>query len=100
MTATKPSKSARKRQQLALQKLGDELIDLGDAELASFGLDERIDAAALKSRALSAGAGYQPGSVFSSTGGYGNYIRLSFAHFRREQIREGISRLAGVLSRA
>ena len=63
-------------------------------------LDERIDAAALKSRALSAGAGYQPGSVFSSTGGYGNYIRLSFAHYRREQIREGISRLAGVLSRA
>ena len=42
MTATKPSKSARKRQQLALQKLGEELIELGDAELASFGLDERI----------------------------------------------------------
>jgi DNA-binding transcriptional MocR family regulator len=63
-------------------------------------LDERIDAAALKSRALSAGAGYQPGSVFSGTGGFGNYIRLSFAHYRREQIREGISRLAGVLSRA
>ena len=42
MTATKPSKSALKRQQLALQKLGEELIDLGDAELASFGLDERI----------------------------------------------------------
>jgi ribosome-associated protein len=42
VTATKPSKSALKRQQLALQKLGEELIDLGDAELASFGLDERI----------------------------------------------------------
>ena len=42
MTATKPSKSARKRQQLALQQLGEELIGLGDAELATFGLDERI----------------------------------------------------------
>lgn len=42
MTATKPSKSALKRRQLALQKLGEELIDLGDAELASFSLDERI----------------------------------------------------------
>jgi ribosome-associated protein len=42
VTGAKPSKSALKRQQLALQKLGEELIDLGDAELASFGLDERI----------------------------------------------------------
>lgn len=42
MTAIKPSKSARKRQQLELQKLGEQLIGLGDAELASFGLDERI----------------------------------------------------------
>ena len=37
MTATKPSKSALKRQQLALQKLGEELIDLGDAEANSTG---------------------------------------------------------------
>jgi DNA-binding transcriptional MocR family regulator len=63
-------------------------------------LDPRIDAAALKSRALAAGTGYQPGSVFSGTGGFGNYIRLSFAHYRREQIRDGVARLAGVLQRA
>ena len=63
-------------------------------------LDGRIDAAALKPRALVAGTGYQPGSVFSGTGGFENYLRLSFAHYRREQIREGVSRLAGVLRKA
>lgn len=52
MTATKPSKSARKRQQLALQKLGEELIDLGDAELAAFGLDERIVDAVRAARSI------------------------------------------------
>ena len=52
MTATKPSKSARKRQQLALQKLGEELIDLGDAELAAFGLDERIVDAVRTARSI------------------------------------------------
>jgi ribosome-associated protein len=52
VTATKPSKSARKRQQLALQKLGEELIDLGDAELAAFGLDERIVDAVRAARSI------------------------------------------------
>lgn len=63
-------------------------------------LDRRIDAAALKSRALAAGTGFQPGPVFSASGGFGNFIRLSFAHYRREQIREGVARLAKVLRRA
>ena len=63
-------------------------------------LDQRIDATALKSRALAAGAGFQPGSVFSGKGGFGNFIRLSFAHYRREQIREGVARLSTVLRKA
>ena len=42
MTTTKPSKSARKRALLELQSLGEQLIPLSDAELAAFGLDERI----------------------------------------------------------
>ena len=62
--------------------------------------DDRVDAAALKPRALAEGTGYQPGPVFSVAGGFGNHIRLSFAHYRREQIREGVARLAGVLRRA
>ena len=42
MTDSKPSKSARKRAQLELQKLGEQLIPLSDAELDAFTLDQRI----------------------------------------------------------
>jgi ribosome-associated protein len=45
VTDSKPSKSARKRVQLELQALGEQLIGLSDTELASFALDERtVDA--------------------------------------------------------
>jgi DNA-binding transcriptional MocR family regulator len=60
-------------------------------------LDDAVDASALKPRALSRGVGFQPGTVFSATGRFTNFIRLSFAHYRREQIREGIGRLSGLL---
>ena len=54
MTDSKPSKSARKREQLALQELGEQLIALNDPELASLSLDDRLfnavrDAAQIKS---------------------------------------------------
>jgi ribosome-associated protein len=39
---TKPSKSARKREFLALQELGENLIDLKALELDSLGLDEEL----------------------------------------------------------
>lgn len=52
MTDPKPSKSARKRVQLELQNLGEQLIDLGDAELASFALDERIVEAIRAARSI------------------------------------------------
>lgn len=42
MTDSKPSKSARKRLQLELQRLGEQLIDLSEAQLATFALEERI----------------------------------------------------------
>ncbi len=45
MTDSKPSKSARKRQQLELQELGEQLIALNDDELGSLSLDERIETA-------------------------------------------------------
>ena len=55
MTDSKPSKSARKRTQLELQQLGEELIALNETELASFSLDDRLlkavrDASRIKSR--------------------------------------------------
>ncbi len=42
MTDSKPSKSARKREHLALQELGEELITLSEAELESLSLDESL----------------------------------------------------------
>ncbi|MDJ0792732.1 MAG: ribosome biogenesis factor YjgA [Woeseiaceae bacterium] len=42
MDETKPSKSARKRAYLALQKLGEELIMLRETDLATVPLDEDL----------------------------------------------------------
>ena len=55
MTDSKPSKSDRKRQQLALQELGESLIALDGASLAAMPLDERLrqaiqEAAQMRSR--------------------------------------------------
>ena len=52
MTDPKPSKSARKRVQLELQQLGEQVIDLSDAELASFALDDRIVDAIREARSI------------------------------------------------
>ena len=60
-------------------------------------LDSDTSAARLKTDALQNGAGLQPGNVFSCEGSFGNFIRLSFAHYRREQIREGVARLAPLI---
>lgn len=45
MTDSKPSKSSRKRRQLELQELGEQLIVLNDTELRSLSLDERLETA-------------------------------------------------------
>ena len=42
MTDSKPSKSARKREYLALQKLGESLIELQDTELDSIPLEDDL----------------------------------------------------------
>jgi len=42
VTDSKPSKSARKREHLALQELGEQLIALNESELASLSIDERL----------------------------------------------------------
>jgi ribosome-associated protein len=54
VTDSKPSKSARKREQQALQSLGEQLISLGDAELASLALDERLEDAVRNARGMKA----------------------------------------------
>jgi len=50
VTDLKPSKSARKREFLALQKLGEELIALKESDLRQIGLGEDLLEAVLDAR--------------------------------------------------
>ena len=52
MTELKPSKSARKREFLALQKLGEELITLQESDLRQIGLHEDLLQAVLEARQI------------------------------------------------
>ena len=52
MDETKPSKSARKRDYLARQKLGEELIPLQEADLLAMGLDEDLLDAVLEAKRM------------------------------------------------
>lgn len=54
MDDTKPSKSARKRAYLALQKLGEELITLRGSDLQSLPLDEDLLEAVLEAQSIKA----------------------------------------------
>ena len=54
MDDLKPSKSARKREYLALQKLGEALIMLRESELQSVPLDEGLLEAIVKARHIKA----------------------------------------------
>lgn len=51
---SKPSKSARKREHLALQSLGEQLIGLTPQQLAGIGLDERLLDAVLAAQGMRA----------------------------------------------
>ena len=53
MTDSKPSKSTRKREQLALQELGETLIALNDSELAFLSLDDKLHKAIRDARQIS-----------------------------------------------
>ena len=56
-------------------------------------LPDDIDTKALRSEAFEHGVGFQPGEVFSNSGEFKNFIRLSFAHYGEAGIREGVRRL-------
>ena len=51
----------------------------------------------LREKAKRLKTGFQPGSLFSGNGGLENYMRLSFAHYGDDLIREGIQRLSQVI---
>ena len=54
MTQTKPSKTARKREYLQLQELGERLIDFTAGELQNLPLDERLRDAVLEASTMTA----------------------------------------------
>ena len=54
MTDLKPSKSARKREVIALQKLGEELITLKESDLEGLPLDDSLREAVLEARKIKA----------------------------------------------
>jgi 2-aminoadipate transaminase len=55
--------------------------------------DESVDTTQLRDKARGVKTGFQSGTVFSSQGQLNNYLRLSFAHYNEDDIREGIARL-------
>ena len=54
MDDLKPSKSARKREYIALQKLGEELIALRESDLDGLPLDDRLREAVMDARQIKA----------------------------------------------
>ena len=84
MDDTKPSKSARKRAYLALQKLGEELITLRESDLQAMPLDEELRDAVLEARRIKAhGALRRPKQ----------YIGKLMGRIAPEPIREALGRL-------
>ena len=84
MDDTKPSKSARKRAYLALQKLGEELITLRESDLQAMPLDEELLDAVLEARRIKAHGALRRQK---------QYIGKLMARVDPEPIREALERL-------
>ncbi len=55
--------------------------------------DESVDTTPLREKARGLQTGFQRGAAFSTRGQLSNYLRLSFAHYNEDDIREGIIRM-------
>lgn len=55
--------------------------------------DASVDTLSLREKAREREAGFQAGPLFSSIGQQRNCLRLSFAHYKEDDIREGVARL-------
>ena len=84
MDDTKPSKSARKREYIALQKLGEDLISLRESELQSMSLDENLLEAILEARHMKAHGALRRQK---------QYIGKIMRHLDPEPIRTAMERL-------
>lgn len=85
MDDIKPSKSARKRAYLALQKLGEELIALRESDLLSMPLEEDLLEAVLEARKIKANGALRRQKQYIG--------RLMGALDDPEPIREALKRL-------
>jgi DNA-binding transcriptional MocR family regulator len=61
--------------------------------------DQSVDTTPLRNMAPELETGFQDGAVFSSKDQFHNYLRVSFAHYREDDIYEGISRIRRVFDR-
>jgi ribosome-associated protein len=84
VTDLKPSKSARKREFLALQKLGEQLIALKESDLRQIGLDEDLLEAVLDARQIKS---------HSALRRQKQYIGKIMRHVDPEPIRSAITRV-------
>lgn len=84
MDDTKPSKSARKRAYLALQKLGEELITLRESDLQAMPLEEELRDAVLEARRIKAHGALRRQK---------QYIGKLMGRIDPEPIREALERL-------
>ena len=85
MDDTKPSKSARKREYLALQKLGEELITIRESDLQSMPLDEDLLEAIIEARRMKAHGALRRQK---------QYIGKLMRHVDPEPINAALERLA------
>jgi len=60
-------------------------------------LPEGVNTPDLLPKAQECRVSFVPGIRFSSCGGMGNYLRLSFSYYDSEELQEGVGRLAQVL---
>lgn len=84
MTELKPSKSARKREHLALQKLGEELIALKPGDLKGLSLDESLLEAVMAARHIKSHGALRRQK---------QYIGKLMRHIDPEPIRAGLAGL-------
>lgn len=84
MEVAKPSKSARKREYLELQKLGEELITLRESELLELPIGEDLLEAVMEARRIKAHGALRRQK---------QYIGKIMRHTDPEPIREALERL-------
>ena len=86
MTDSKPSKSARKREFHALQKLGEELLTLRESDLEDIELDEDLREAVLEARRIRSHGALRRQK---------QYIGKLMRHIDPEPLRAALARVRG-----